>query len=107
MDSYVHFIYDSTAHFPREESYNVTSQLKRGSLSVVLNYIEGFARKRDKVHINFLEISYGSLKESMYLLEFSFKRGYLKEEVYIKAKIMGDEIGAMLWSTLNGLKNAS
>ncbi|MCF7846364.1 MAG: four helix bundle protein [Candidatus Peribacteraceae bacterium] len=64
MDEYVHFIYAVTRKFPREETYGVTSQIRRSSLSVILNYIEGYARMRDKVHKNFLEISYGSLKES-------------------------------------------
>ena len=72
MDEYVHFVYRLTMKFPRDELYGVTSQLRRSALSVILNYIEGYARKRDKVHKNFLEISYGSLQESKYLLDFSF-----------------------------------
>ncbi|PJB19449.1 four helix bundle protein, partial [Candidatus Falkowbacteria bacterium CG_4_9_14_3_um_filter_36_9] len=57
-----------TRSFPKDELYGITSQLRRAALSVILNYIEGYARKRDKVYKNFLEISYGSLKEAKYLL---------------------------------------
>ena len=45
----------------------------------MLNYIEGYARARDKVHRNFLEIAYGSLKESKYLLQFSLEEKISKQ----------------------------
>ena len=100
MDEYVHLIYAISRKFPREEIYGVTSQLRRSALSVILNYIEGYARMRNKVHKNFLEISYGSLKESKYLLDFSLKEKYLIESDYQKAVRLADEIGAMLWTTM-------
>ena len=69
----------------------------------MLNYVEGYARNRDKVHKNFLEISYGSLKESKYLLEFSLKEGYMPKEDFDKLSKLADEIGAMLWGILRKL----
>ncbi|MFA5746656.1 MAG: four helix bundle protein [Candidatus Paceibacterota bacterium] len=104
MDEYAHFVYALTRNFPKEEIYGVTSQLRRASLSVVLNYIEGYARARNKVHRNFLEISYGSLKESKYLLHFSLKENYLSEEDYKKAIASADGIGAMLWGIIRKIK---
>ena len=104
MDEYVHFVYALTKKFPKEELYGVTSQLRRASLSVILNYIEGYARARDKVHKNFLEISYGSLKESKYLLDFSLVEGYLSKSDHEKAIQLAEEIGAMLWGILRRLK---
>ena len=101
MDEYVHFIYFLTKKFPKEELFGVTSQIRRATLSIILNYIEGFARIKNKVNINFLEISYGSLQESKYLLEFSFKEGYIIEKDYLKAKKLAEEIGAMLWGTMD------
>lgn len=100
MDEYVHFVYALTREFPKEEIYGVTSQIRRASLSVILNYIEGYARVRTKVHKNFLEISYGSLKESKYLLHFSLVEKYLSREDYNKAIKLADNIGAMLWGIL-------
>src|SRR5438876_1053441 len=82
MDLYVHLVYQVTKSFPREELYGVTSQLRRATLSVILNYIEGYARMRPAVHKNFLEISFGSLQESRYLLGFSLKEKYLIEEQF-------------------------
>lgn len=104
MDEYVHFVYALTREFPREEIYGVTSQLRRAALSVILNYIEGYARIQGKVHKNFLGISYGSLKESKYLLRFSFDEKYISKENYEKAEKLSDEIGAMLWGIMRKLK---
>src|SRR3990172_795034 len=85
MDEYAHSVYTITRSFPYGELYGVTSQLRRAALSVILNYIEGYARNRNKVHKNFLEISYGSLQESKYLLDFSFEEHYLQKEDREKA----------------------
>jgi len=104
MDEYAHLVYKATKSFPREELYGIISQLRRSSLSVVLNYIEGYARGRDKVHRNFLEISYGSLKESKYLLDFSLVEKYLSEEDYEAAMKLAEDIGAMLWGIIRKLK---
>ena len=71
MDEYAHLVYRLSRSFPKDETYGVVSQLRRSSLSVVLNFIEGFARVKSQVKKNFWEIAYGSLKESKYLLHFS------------------------------------
>jgi len=105
MDKYVHFIYGITRNFPKNELYGVTSQIRRATLSIVLNFIEGFARSQKNVQRNFFEISYGSLKESKYLLRFSLIEKYISEEEYNKGLKMADEIGAMLWPIIRGLKN--
>jgi len=100
MDNYAHLIYKLTRNFPKDELYGVTSQIRRAGLSVILNYIEGYARIKSKVHKNFLEISYGSLKESKYLLNFSYVEKFLTEEEYKECLNMAEEIGAMLWGIL-------
>ena len=104
MDEYAHFVYRITKSFPKEEQYGITSQIRRSSLSVVLNYIEGFARHRKAVKRNFWEISYGSLKESKYLLHFALIEKYYCEDDYKKALKLADEIGAMLWKSIEVIK---
>jgi len=74
IHEYIKFTYKISRDFPREEMYGITSQFRRASMSIMLNYVEGFARNsnnKDKLYKNFIEISYGSLKESKYLLFFS------------------------------------
>jgi len=66
MDEFVHLVYKLTKKFPKDELYGVISRLRRAALSIILNYIEGFARRKRLTQLNFLETSYGSLKESKY-----------------------------------------
>lgn len=104
MDTYVHLVYKVSRKFPKEEMYGVTSQLRRSALSAILNYIEGYARVKSKVNKNFLEISYGSLKESKYLLHFSLKEEYISGVEYEEAIDLADNIGAMLWGIMRKIK---
>jgi four helix bundle protein len=101
IDTYVHYVYAVSRKFPKDELYGVTSQLRRASLSVALNYIEGFARLNEKVDKNFLKISYGSLKEAIYLLKFSYDEHYMTDEDYKKANAQADELGAMIWGIIS------
>ena len=104
MDEFVNKVYDYTRSFPREETFGLTSQLRRAALSVILNYIEGYARQSKNVLRNFLEISYGSLKESKYLIYFSYKREYLKKTEYNELLNLSEKIGAMLWGIILKIK---
>ncbi len=105
MDEYVNKVYDYTKKFPRDELFGVISQFRRASLSIILNYIEGYARGKNKSKVlkNFLEISYGSLKESKYLVYFSYKRKYLDEKEYRELIKLSERIGAMLWGTIKNI----
>lgn len=101
INTFVHNVYKVTKFFPKEELYGITSQLRRSSLSVILNYIEGYARNNKKVDKNFLKISYGSLKEAEYLIQFSFEENFLNESNYEALIQQADSIGAMLWGTMS------
>lgn len=98
-------IYHVTKDFPKSERYGVTSQLRRAAVSVMLNYVEGFARMRTKVTKNFYEISYGSLKETLYLIYLSKELGYITSEEYNGMFELNDRIGGMLYKTIEGLKH--
>jgi len=99
-DEFVGGVYDATDSFPKNELFGITSQLRRSSLSVMLNYIEGYARQQKNTYRNFIEIAYGSLKEASYLIYFSYKRGFLHEAQYKELSLLADEIGRMMWGFL-------
>jgi len=104
MDEFAHLIYRLTKNFPKDELYGTVSQLRRAALSIILNYIEGFARRKKAVKGNFWEISYSSLKETKYLIYFSYVEKYIAKADYEKAIKLAEEIGAMLWHSLRSLK---
>lgn len=104
MNEYVHLIYKITKGFPKEELYGSVPQLRRSALSVILNYIEGFARTGEATYKHFLKMSYGLLKESEYLLDFSLEENFLSKENHLNASKMADRIGAMLWGIISKIK---
>ncbi len=104
MDEYAHLVYKVTKNFPKEEIFGITSQFRRATLSIVLNYVEGLARQSTKSNLSFLDISYGSFKESKYLLYFCFSEGYINKKDYENALKLCEEVGAMLWSTIQLLR---
>jgi len=82
---FVKFVYLLIKKIPKEEIYGITSQVKRSSMLVILNYIEGHARRKGKeckVYRNFMEISLESLKEIKYLIFFCFEKGFISKEEY-------------------------
>jgi four helix bundle protein len=98
IDTFVHSVYDTTGLFPREELFGAVSQLRRSALSVALNFTEGYARcSRNELH-RFLKISYGSLKEALYLVRFAHARKWIGFDNHQKIQDLGDEISRMLWS---------
>lgn len=56
-------IYNIIDNFPGRESYGLTSQISRASVSIMSNIAEGFARDTNKEFIRFLIMSRGSVAE--------------------------------------------
>jgi four helix bundle protein len=73
-------IYTATAHFPREEIYGLTSQLRRAAVSVPSNIAEGQSRNSTRDFLNFLSIARGSLAEVQTQLIIAQRLNYLTDE---------------------------
>ncbi|MBW2171994.1 MAG: four helix bundle protein [Deltaproteobacteria bacterium] len=56
-------IYTITAKFPKEETYGLTSQIRRSVVSIPSNIAEGYGRKTTKDYVRMLYMSYGSVCE--------------------------------------------
>ena len=61
-------VYRSTATFPREELYGLTSQIRRASSSIPANIAEGCGRNSPNELRRFLEIAMGAASELEYHL---------------------------------------
>ncbi|OGZ58601.1 MAG: hypothetical protein A3F94_02585 [Candidatus Spechtbacteria bacterium RIFCSPLOWO2_12_FULL_38_22] len=103
-DEIARLVYKTSKKFPKDELYGLTSQLRRAAVSIILNIIEGFARKGTKEYRNFLYISYGSLKETKYLLYFAHRENYLNTREYEEILNLTEEVGKMLWATIRTIE---
>jgi len=56
-------IYTVTRGFPREETFGLTTQMRRAAASIPANIAEGFGRAQRRSFVQFLRIAQGSLKE--------------------------------------------
>jgi four helix bundle protein len=70
-------IHKVTKTFPLDERFVLTSQLRRGALSVPTNVVEGTARFHPKERLQFLRTAWASLAEVEYLLTVAQRLSYV------------------------------
>ncbi len=61
-------IYKMTESFPKSELFGLTSQIRRSSVSIPANIVEGFKRAGLKEKARFFNIAQSSLDETYYYL---------------------------------------
>lgn len=88
-------IYILTQKWPREYLFGITDQLRRASLSIMLNVAEGSSRTR-KDFRHFLIISRGSCFECIPLIQLAHELHLLSQEEYDMLYTELREISQML-----------
>lgn len=97
-------IYKTVATYPKEETYNSVSQLKRASSSIATNIAEGTGRFSQKDLAHFLQMALGSSHEVEYLLLLSKDLNFINQELYILLEKEINEIKAMLISLIKKVR---
>jgi len=92
-------IYSVTRHFPVDERFGLTSQLRRAAVSVPSNVGEGKRRRSQRPFANHLDIALGSQAEVEVQLEVAHRVGLLSWTDYERLAAQTEEICRML----NGL----
>lgn len=97
---FVNEIYTLANAFPKEETFGLTIQVKRASLSILLNITEGSDRKSDVEFIRFLRIAYTSMEEVVAGLYIAMDQDYIDktsfEIVYDKSNELGKKINSLI-----------
>jgi len=89
-------VYRLTIPFPRQETYGLTSQLRRAAVSVPANIAEGHARGTPKEFLQFIRITRGSLAELETLLTLTQELDYIPPNSLAALLETCDEVGRML-----------
>jgi four helix bundle protein len=92
-------IYQLTGSFPSHETYALTSQIRRASISVSSNIAEGSGRNSDTDFAHFLEIAFGSLMEVISQLFLALDQGYITQlqmdEIAVEADVLASQLVAL------------
>jgi four helix bundle protein len=92
-----------TSGFPKEERYELTSQIRRAGISIPSNIAEGEGRHARKFR-RFLQISLGSLKELETQLLIADELRYLEHEKTAERLRMAAEAGRLTHRLTRALK---
>ena len=97
-------IYKITEHFPREEKFGLTSQIRRAAVSVAANIAEGAARQSSKEFIYFLSNAQGSVSELATEMLIAHRLGYMNEQTYRSEDNELTSLGLMLLGLARSVK---
>lgn len=89
-------VYSVTRHFPREERYALTDQLRRAAVSIPSNLAEGNERRTDADQLRFVINARGSLAEVETQLEIAYRLGYVSEPQLASPVELLDHLGRKL-----------
>lgn len=90
--------------FPKNEQFDLLSQIKRATYSIPLNIVEGCGRNTDKDFAHFLDIALASAQEAEYCALLAFDLEYFSNEVYEKVNLMYNEVKAMLIGLIKSIR---
>jgi len=95
--------YTATANFPRAETYGLTSQIRRASVSVVSNIAEGQGRLTLGEFRHFLGQARGSLLEAETQLAIALDLGFICQETDEALEIESYQVLGLIDRLINSL----
>ena len=94
-------IYEETKHFPKEEKFSLTDQIRRSSRSVPANISEAWGKRMYRNYfVNKLSDSYAETNETQTWLDFSFSHNYINKERHNYFTENYDHISRMLFNMM-------
>jgi len=98
-------VYRLTQEFPREETYGLTSQMRRSAISIPSNIAEGHGRLGSNEYRQFLGIARGSNFELQTQLELARMLGKGDPNILQEAEGLSHEVGKMIFGILEAIKD--
>ena len=100
-------IYVLTKLMPKEELYGLTSQIRRGGVSIPANIAEGYGRESRGAYAQHLRIAQGSLKELETHLLIVARIDLLPASVIAPLSLHCEMIGKMLRGLIRAVEPAT
>ena len=93
--------------FPREERYELTSQLRRALLSVPTNLVEGNGLWGPRNYLRHVRIAIGSLQEAEYLFRYAHDASYIDDGSHRELSARLVHIRVLLYRLAKALNRAA
>ena len=97
-------IYRETTHFPIEERFGLSSQLRRAASSIPTNIAEGCGRSSKTELAHFIQISLGSASEVEYELILAKDLGFISQEKFTYINTILSDVIHMIVSYYQKIK---
>lgn len=98
-------IYDLTKVLPKEQAFELASQLRRAALSIPTNIAEGNESGSRREKIRFSLIAKRSVAEVRSLLRFAQDRKIIVEAEFRRLDVGYDRVGKMLYFLIDSLRH--
>jgi four helix bundle protein len=99
--------YGLTQDFPKSETYGMSSQIRRASVSIAANIAEGYGRDSTRNFVNFLRTAQGSLKELETHLLLCPRVGLANDEAVSPLLTACDDLGKMLRAFIRSIQRSA
>jgi four helix bundle protein len=101
---YLDLCYAMAQGLPRQEEYNLKTQITRAATSISLNIAEGSTSQSDAEQGRFLGFALRSLVETVACRRLIHRRGYIRDDESLMAK--AEQAGQKLFAKLQAMRRA-
>ena len=100
-------VYAISKHFPPDERFGLTVQIRRASVSIPSNIAEGYGRRSKQDYLRFLNIALGSLCEVETQLILSVKLGFANSDTVGSCLDLVREVDRVLCGLIRAVSDST
>jgi four helix bundle protein len=89
-------VYRLTNHFPVDERFGLTAQMRRAAYSIPMNLVEGASRGSTRDFNRFVLVANGSCDEVRYQLHLACQLGYIDQHAHLELAREYEKVRMML-----------
>ena len=97
-------VYRMSEHFPSDERFGLTSQIRRAAVSIASNIAEGWGRGTTQDYARFLRIARGSMYEVETQGLIALELGFVEKDKFEYFEQAIDEAGRVLAGLLRSIE---